>query len=132
MTDPNKIRIQGNSLIVPDHVKIPFIEGDGTGPDIWCTTKAVIDAAVKSAYNGAKRIDWIEIYAGEKAFEKTGEWLPKQTLEAIKNHVVAIKGPLSTPIGKGIRSLNVTIRQKLGFICVYSSDKIYSIRSRLP
>jgi isocitrate dehydrogenase len=106
-------------LIVPDHVKIPFIEGDGTGPDIWKATKEVIDAAVFAASNGSKQIDWIEIYAGEKAFEQTGDWLPQQTLDAIEEHVVAIKGPLTTPVGKGIRSLNVTIRQKLDlYACV--------------
>jgi isocitrate dehydrogenase len=106
-------------FIVPDHVQIPFIEGDGTGPDIWRATQAVIDAAVLAAYNGSKKIDWIEVYAGEKAFEKTGSWLPQQTLDTIEEHVAAIKGPLTTPVGKGIRSLNVAIRQKLDlYACV--------------
>jgi isocitrate dehydrogenase len=106
-------------LVVPDHVKIPFIEGDGTGPDIWRATQAVIDAAVLAAYNGSKKIDWIEVYAGEKAFEKAGNWLPQETLDTIEEHVAAIKGPLTTPVGKGIRSLNVSIRQKLDlYACV--------------
>jgi isocitrate dehydrogenase len=106
-------------LIVPDHVQVPFIEGDGTGPDIWRATQKVLDAAISTAYRGSKKIDWIEIYAGEKAYEKTGEWLPQQTLDAIVRHIVAIKGPLTTPVGKGIRSLNVTIRQKLDlYACV--------------
>jgi isocitrate dehydrogenase len=107
------------SLTVPDIPVIPFIEGDGTGPDIWRATRMVLDAAVNAAYNGEKAIVWLEIYAGEKSREKTGEWLPDATLEAIREHVVAIKGPLTTPIGEGFRSLNVTIRQRLDlYACV--------------
>jgi isocitrate dehydrogenase len=106
-------------LNVPDLPVIPFIEGDGTGPDIWRATRKVVDAAVQKTYSGKKKIQWLEILAGEKAFHQTGEWLPAQTLEAIKRHVVAIKGPLTTPVGKGIRSVNVTLRQKLDlYACI--------------
>ncbi|HEX6198969.1 MAG TPA: isocitrate dehydrogenase (NADP(+)) [Thermoanaerobaculia bacterium] len=92
---------------------IPFIEGDGIGPDIWAATKAVVDAAVEKAYGGERSIAWMEVYAGEKADEKTGEWLPEETFEALREFKVGIKGPLTTPVGGGIRSLNVTIRQVL-------------------
>jgi isocitrate dehydrogenase len=120
MQTSSKITKNDNDrLVIPDHVRIPFIEGDGTGPDIWNAARRVIDAAVRAAYKGTRKIDWIEIYAGEKAFAKTGNWLPQQTLDAIEEHIVAIKGPLTTPVGKGIRSLNVTIRQKLDlYACV--------------
>ncbi len=119
MTASSKIKMINKHLVVPDNVQIPFIEGDGTGPDIWRATQKVIDAAVQTAYQGAKKIEWIEVFAGEKAFEKTGNWLPQETLDMIEAHVVAIKGPLTTPVGKGIRSLNVTIRQKLDlYACV--------------
>lgn len=98
---------------------IPYIEGDGIGPEIWQATKKVIDAAVSSAYKNEKKINWLEILAGEKAFNQTGTWLPNETLEAIKKHKVAIKGPLTTPIGEGFRSLNVTLRQELDlYACV--------------
>ena len=107
------------TLQVPDFPIIPFIEGDGTGPDIWYATKQVLDSAVKSAYRTERQIAWIEIYAGEKGYKETGEWLPKQTLNAIEKHRIAIKGPLTTPVGKGIRSVNVAIRQKLDlYACV--------------
>jgi isocitrate dehydrogenase len=116
---PNITLDPSGRLNVPDLPVIPFIEGDGTGPDIWRATRKVVDAAVKIAYSGNKKIQWLEILAGEKAFHRTGEWLPAQTLEAIKRHVVAIKGPLTTPVGKGIRSVNVTLRQKLDlFACI--------------
>jgi isocitrate dehydrogenase len=120
MENGSRITINSNdTLNVADNPIIPFIEGDGTGPDIWAATKLVLDSAVEFAYSGKKKIMWMEIYAGEKAFEKTGEWLPEETLEAIKKYVVAIKGPLTTPIGEGIRSLNVTIRQQLDlYACV--------------
>ena len=108
-----------NKLVVPDNPIVPFIEGDGTGPDIWRASQRVFDAAVAKAYGGARRIHWYEILAGEKAFEKTGEWLPEDTLRAIEAYVVAIKGPLTTPVGGGIRSLNVTLRQRLDlYACV--------------
>ena len=120
MQNDGKIKInKDGSLNVPDQPTIPFIEGDGTGPDIWAATKLVLDGAVELAYSGKKKINWMEVYAGEKAFEKTGEWLPEKTLQAIEEFVVAIKGPLTTPVGEGIRSLNVTIRQQLDlYACV--------------
>ncbi|HLR53315.1 MAG TPA: NADP-dependent isocitrate dehydrogenase [Pseudogracilibacillus sp.] len=101
------------SLQVPDQPVIPFIEGDGTGADIWAAAKRVLEAAVEKAYDGKKEIDWKEVYAGQKAFDKTGEWLPKETLEEIDKYKIAIKGPLTTPIGEGFRSLNVALRQEL-------------------
>jgi isocitrate dehydrogenase len=115
----NIVKNSNGSLTVPDFPIIPFIEGDGTGPDIWRATQKVVDAAVQKAYSGKKMIQWLEILAGEKGFHQTGEWLPSQTLEAIRHHVVAIKGPLTTPVGKGIRSVNVTLRQKLDlYACI--------------
>ena len=106
-------------LTVPDSPIIPFIEGDGTGPDIWAAAVRVIDAAVRKAYGGARRIAWKEVLAGEKAHRQTGDWLPEQTVRAIDSHLVAIKGPLTTPVGGGIRSLNVTLRQKLDlYVCL--------------
>ena len=107
------------TLIVPDHPIIPFIEGDGIGPDIWRAARLVMDEAVQKAFSGERRIDWLEVSAGEKSFRTTGTWLPDETLENIETHVVAIKGPMTTPVGKGIRSLNVAIRQKLDlYTCV--------------
>lgn len=115
----SNITINNKQLNVPDNPVIPFIEGDGIGPDIWRAAVKVFDAAVEKAYHGEKKIHWKEVYAGEKAFEKTGEWLPQDTLEAIREHLVAIKGPLTTPVGGGFRSLNVALRQKLDlFACV--------------
>jgi isocitrate dehydrogenase len=107
------------SLDVPDNPIIPFIEGDGIGPDIWRAACLVMDKAVAKAFNGQRQIDWLEVPAGEKSFRETGTWLPDATLEEIESHVVAIKGPMTTPVGKGIRSLNVAIRQKLDlYTCV--------------
>ncbi len=107
------------SLNVPNNPIIPYIEGDGIGVDIWPATQHVLDSAVDAAYNGQKKIEWKEILAGEKAFEATGEWLPKATTEAITEHKVAIKGPLTTPVGGGIRSLNVTLRKVLDlYACI--------------
>lgn len=104
---------------IPSHPVIPFIEGDGIGPDIWRATKIVLDQAVANAYEGNRKISWLELYAGEKAHLKTGSWITDQTLETIQKHGVAIKGPLTTPVGEGIRSLNVTIRQQLDlYACV--------------
>jgi isocitrate dehydrogenase len=104
---------------VPDTPIIPFIEGDGTGPDIWKASQPVFDAAVERSYGGKRKIAWMEVLAGEKAFNVTGSWLPEETLAAIERHHVAIKGPLTTPVGGGIRSLNVTLRQRLDlFACV--------------
>jgi isocitrate dehydrogenase len=120
MNSPSSIMVLNDgTLAVPDFPIIPFIEGDGTGPDIWRATRKVVDAAVQKAYSGKKQIQWLEILAGEKAFHQTGEWLPQQTLDAIERHVVAIKGPLTTPVGKGVRSINVTLRQKLDlYACI--------------
>jgi isocitrate dehydrogenase len=107
------------SLIVPVSPIIPFIEGDGTGPDIWAAARKVLDAAVTKSYKGARTIEWLEILAGEKAFQQTGEWLPQETIDALKKYVVSIKGPLTTPVGEGMRSLNVALRQVLDlYACV--------------
>ncbi|MBN2190451.1 MAG: isocitrate dehydrogenase (NADP(+)) [Candidatus Aureabacteria bacterium] len=114
-----KITVIGNKLAVPDNPFIAFIEGDGTGPDIWKATRFVIDETVAKLYSGGRKIEWVEVLAGEKAYKKTGEWLPEETLRKIKEYIVAIKGPLTTPVGGGIRSLNVSLRQKLDlFACV--------------
>lgn len=114
-----KITVTNGQLNVPDHPIIPFIEGDGTGPDIWAAASRVLDAAVEKAYNGKRKIVWKEVLAGEKAFNQTGEWLPQETLDTIKEHIIAIKGPLTTPVGGGIRSLNVALRQELDlFVCL--------------
>ena len=113
------ITMTDGRLTVPDHPVIPFIEGDGTGPDIWAASVRVLDAAVEAAYGGDRAISWREVLAGEKAFTQTGEWLPQETLDVIESHLVAIKGPLTTPVGGGIRSLNVALRQKLDlYACV--------------
>lgn len=107
------------SLHVPATPIIPFIEGDGTGPDIWAAARNVMDAAVAKSYHGSRAIQWLEILAGEKAFRQTGEWLPQETIDALKKYVVSIKGPLTTPVGEGMRSLNVTLRQVLDlYACV--------------
>ena len=113
MTQGEKIIVENGQMNVPNRPIIPFIEGDGTGPDIWASASRVLDAAVEKAYNGEKKIEWLEVYAGEKAFNKTGEWLPQDTLDKIEEYKVAIKGPLTTPIGGGFRSLNVALRQEL-------------------
>ncbi|MFM9948920.1 MAG: isocitrate/isopropylmalate family dehydrogenase, partial [Saprospiraceae bacterium] len=114
-----KVRIENGKLIVPNDPVIPFIEGDGTGADIWAASVRVIDAAVEKAYGGTRKIHWREVLAGEKAFNQTGEWLPKETLEVISECLIAIKGPLTTPVGGGIRSLNVALRQELDlYACV--------------
>ena len=114
-----KITIENGKLNVPDQPTVPFIEGDGTGVDIWPASKAVLDAAVEKAYNGSKKIVWKEVLAGQKAFDKTGEWLPNETLDIFREYLVGIKGPLTTPVGGGIRSLNVALRQELDlYACV--------------
>jgi isocitrate dehydrogenase len=106
-------------LNVPEDPIIPFIEGDGIGPDVWNASRRVLDAAIEKSYGGKRKIEWKEILAGEKAFNQTGEWLPKETLDAAKEYLVSIKGPLTTPIGGGIRSLNVAMRQELDlFVCL--------------
>ena len=103
---------------VPDQVNIPIIIGDGIGHDVSTTMMKVVSQSVKKAYSGNRDIHWVEIDAGESSFEKNGQWLPEQTLTAIREHHVAIKGPLTTPVGGGIRSLNVALRQKVGLICL--------------
>ena len=119
MSNGEKITVANGQLNVPNYPIIPFIEGDGTGPDIWAAASRVLDAAVEKAYNGEKKIVWKEILAGEKAFNQTGEWLPNETLEAVREYIIAIKGPLTTPVGGGIRSLNVALRQELDlFTCL--------------
>ncbi|MFH1160411.1 MAG: NADP-dependent isocitrate dehydrogenase, partial [bacterium] len=111
--DGEKITTKNGKLVAPDHPVIPFIEGDGTGPDIWNASVRVFDAAVEKAYGGKRKIIWKEVLAGQKAFDQTGEWLPQETLDIIREYLVAIKGPLTTPVGGGIRSLNVALRQIL-------------------
>ncbi|MEM8485148.1 MAG: NADP-dependent isocitrate dehydrogenase [Bacteroidota bacterium] len=118
-TDGARITLEDGNLVVPNNPIVPFIEGDGIGPDIWRAAQHVFDSAVAKAYGGNRKISWFEVYAGEKAFAKYDEWLPNDTLEAIRHHLVSIKGPLTTPVGGGIRSLNVALRQKLDlFACV--------------
>ena len=114
-----KIIMKDEHLIVPNEPIVPFIEGDGIGPDVWNASKRVIDAAVEKCYGSEKKIAWTEVYAGQKAFDKFGEWLPEATIEAFEEHLVGIKGPLTTPVGGGITSLNVTLRQRLDlYACV--------------
>ncbi|WP_078379436.1 NADP-dependent isocitrate dehydrogenase [Sutcliffiella halmapala] len=119
MTQGTKITVTNGALNVPNNPIIPFIEGDGIGPDIWSAASKVLEAAVQKAYNGEKEIVWKEVLAGEKAFNQTGEWLPSETLDVIREYIIAIKGPLTTPVGGGIRSLNVALRQELDlFTCL--------------
>ncbi|AZU63590.1 NADP-dependent isocitrate dehydrogenase [Neobacillus mesonae] len=114
-----KITVTNGVLNVPNNPVIPFIEGDGIGPDIWAASERVLNAAVEKAYKGERKIVWKEVLAGEKAFNQTGEWLPKETLDIINEYLIAIKGPLTTPVGGGIRSLNVALRQELDlFVCL--------------
>lgn len=118
-TSGDAITQHDGKLQVPNHPIIPFIEGDGTGPDIWRASKRVFDAAVDKAYGGKRKIAWYEVFAGEKAFNKFGEWLPKDTLTALTEYIVSIKGPLTTPVGGGMRSLNVALRQELDlYVCL--------------
>src|SRR3954466_9011512 len=114
-----KITLKSGKLSVPDHPIIPFIEGDGTGRDIWKASQAVFDASVEKAYRGKKKIAWMEVLAGEKSFKKVNNWLPDETVAAFREYLVGIKGPLTTPVGGGIRSLNVALRQMLDlYVCV--------------
>ena len=114
-----KIAIQAGRLNVPDNPVLPFIRGDGTGPDIWAASERVLDAAVAKAYGGAKKISWFEVFAGEASFKRFGSWLPDDTVEAFRDYLVGIKGPLTTPVGGGIRSLNVALRQMLDlYVCL--------------
>ena len=115
----SRITLQAGKLSVPDQPIVPFIEGDGTGPDIWAASVRVLDAAVAKAYGGQRRIAWMEVLAGEKAFHATGDWLPEATIDAFRDYLVGIKGPLTTPVGGGIRSLNVALRQLLDlYVCL--------------
>lgn len=119
MAKGENIMVRAGKLQVPDQPIIPYIEGDGIGPDIWAAASRVLDAAVEKSYAGKKKIVWKEIFAGEKAYNQFGEWLPNQTLDAIQEYLVAIKGPLTTPVGGGIRSLNVALRQELDlYVCL--------------
>jgi isocitrate dehydrogenase len=121
MTEPKgqSIQMRDGRMVVPDHPILPFIEGDGTGPDIWRAAVRVLDAAVQRAYGGKRSIQWKEVLAGQKAFDATGNWLPDETLDAFRQHLVGIKGPLTTPVGGGIRSLNVALRQILDlYVCL--------------
>ncbi|MHA6260652.1 NADP-dependent isocitrate dehydrogenase [Sporosarcina sp. CAU 1771] len=119
MTNGEKITVTNGVLNVPNHAIIPYIIGDGTGPDIWNAASRVLEAAVEKAYDGNKKLVWKEVLAGEKAFNETGEWLPQETLDTIEEYLIAIKGPLTTPIGGGFRSLNVALRQELDlYTCV--------------
>jgi len=116
---PEKITCSGNTLQVPDNPIIPYIEGDGTGPDIWRAARHVLEKAVEKAYGGRRAIAWKEVLAGEKAFKTSGSWLPDETIEAFREHHIGIKGPLTTPVGGGIRSINVALRQALDlFVCL--------------
>jgi isocitrate dehydrogenase len=116
---PEKITVADGVRRVPDEPIIPFIEGDGTGVDIWPAARRVIDAAVEKSYGGKKRIAWTEVLAGQKAFDETGDWLPEATVDAFRDHLIGIKGPLTTPVGGGIRSLNVALRQILDlYVCL--------------
>src|SRR5213594_2844639 len=115
----DKISIANGKLQVPDRPIVPFIEGDGTGPDIWRASVRVLDAAVQKAYGGVRKIAWMEVYAGEKSFHQFSTWLPDDTVEAFREYYVGIKGPLTTPVGGGIRSLNVALRQLLDlYVCL--------------
>src|SRR5881396_687905 len=115
----DKISIANGKLQVPDRPIVPFIEGDGTGPDIWRASVRVMDAAVERAYGGKKKIAWMEVYAGEKSFNQFQSWLPDETVDAFREFLVGIKGPLTTPIGGGMRSLNVALRQMLDlYVCL--------------
>src|SRR5690606_189572 len=115
-----KITMGSNGqLNVPENPIIPFIEGDGIGPDVWGASRRVLDAAVEKCYGGKRKIEWKEMLAGEKAFNQTGEWLPAETLDVARDYIVSIKGPLTTPVGGGIRSLNVAMRQELDlYVCL--------------
>jgi isocitrate dehydrogenase len=119
MPGAEKIAMQDGKLVVPDHTIVPFIEGDGIGPDIWAAAVRVFDAAVDKSYGDERRIQWRELFAGEKGYKKTGSWLPDQTIESFREHLVGIKGPLTTPVGGGYRSLNVALRQALDlYVCL--------------
>lgn len=123
---PEKIRIENGKLIVPNNPVIPYIEGDGTGPDIWRASVRVFDAAVNKSYNGKRKITWKELLAGEKAYNLTGNWLPDDTLSGFRDYLVGIKGPLTTPVGEGMRSLNVALRQLLDLYTCYRPVRYFT------
>ena len=120
-----KITMANGHLKVPDNPTIPFIQGDGIGPEIWKAAKIVFDAAVSKAYDGRRQINWLPLLAGEAAYQKTGQWLPDETLQSLKDYLVGIKGPLTTPIGVGHRSINVTLRQKLDLYACFRPVTYY-------
>ena len=125
-----KIRMKGGKLDVPDFPIVPYIEGDGTGPDIWRASQKVFDAAVEKAFDGKRKVIWKEVYAGENAFNRFGEWLPDATIDAFKEYLVGIKGPLTTPVGGGIRSLNVALRQMLDlYVCLRPVKYVFGVPS---
>jgi len=123
---PEKVKLIDNKLIVPVNPVIPFIEGDGTGPDIWKASVRVFDAAVAKVYKGKRKVAWIEVLAGEKAFKLTGKWMPEETLSAFREYLVGIKGPLTTPVGEGMRSLNVALRQVLDLYTCYRPVRYFN------
>ena len=125
-TEGDKIFFKNSEIDVPDHPIVPFIEGDGIGPDIWKATSRIIEAAVKKSYGVKKKICWMEVFAGEKAKKTCNEWLPEETIDAIRVYKVAIKGPLTTPVGGGIRSLNVSIRQALDLYAAVRPSRYFS------
>src|SRR3972149_1023899 len=129
-TDGQKITLQNGKLIVPNNPILPFIEGDGTGPDIWRASVRVFDAAVEKAYKSERKIIWKEVLAGEKAFTTVNNWLPDETVEAFREYRVGIKGPLTTPIGGGIRSLNVALRRLLAlYVCLRPARRVKGVPS---
>ncbi len=121
-----KIKLVNGKLVVPENPIIPFIEGDGTGPDIWKASVRVFDAAVKKVFNGERKVEWKEVFAGEKAFKKTGKWMPDETLTDFREYLVGIKGPLTTPVGEGMRSLNVALRQELDLYTCYRPVRYFN------
>jgi isocitrate dehydrogenase len=132
MVMAERITKGGRSLSVPDNPLVTYIEGDGTGPEIWRASRRVFDAAVRAAYGGGRKIEWVQLFAGERGYKETGEWLPGETEEALREHLVGIKGPLTTPVGGGIRSLNVAIRQKLDlYVCLRPVRYIRGVPSPL-
>jgi len=124
--NPEKIILSNGKLIVPENPVIPYIEGDGTGPDIWRAAVRVFDAAIAKAYLGKRKVAWHEVLAGEKAFRTTGNWLPEETLKSFRDYIVGIKGPLTTPVGEGMRSLNVALRQELDLYTCYRPVRYFS------
>ena len=130
MAEKIQIRSDG-TLRVPDVPIIPYIEGDGVGPDIWRASVRVFDEAVKKCYGGKKKVEWMEVLAGEKAFKLKGEWAPEETIETIREYKVGIKGPLTTPVGGGFRSINVMLRTEARSLCLYPTSEIY-LRNAQP